>query len=223
MQFRRTAVVLAALAATAPSWATGYAFEVLYLGNGQAEVVPGSTDPRTVTLQAGDTFTWGISAQLGYRWSVLTGGDVFPFMALGVNESANRTSDHVLTVSYQGATTLLQDWTGDIQSLVHMGTNTVTLPTGLVFDRLLLDYTLLSAAGVETVEDPDNPGSLIDVDIGPVGTTPTGLLPIFGMVDVAKVANSSFTVYAPVPEPAVWALWLAGLAATGAAVRRRRA
>jgi hypothetical protein len=91
MLIRRTAVLLATLAATAPSWATGYAFEVLYLGNGQAEVVPGSTDPRTVTLQAGDTFTWGISAQPGYRWSVLAGGEVFPFMALG---DGHATVDH---------------------------------------------------------------------------------------------------------------------------------
>lgn len=221
----RLAAFASLLVASSPGWAAAYAFDVIYEGAGQAALAPGSTDPRLVTLQAGDTFSWTISALPGYRWSVLTGGDVFPMMAFGVAESAFRTSDHVLTLSSFGTTTLSLVSAAEVQSLVHMGTNEVTVPTGLVFDRLHLDYTLLSAYEAIQVADPnrpDDPDAFIEVPGDPIGSTPTTILPIFGMLDNTQVANTSITVYGPVPEPATWAFWLAGLAAAGVAAKRRR-
>ena len=102
-----------------------------------------------------------------------------------------------------------------------MGTNTISLPTGLVFDRWELRYSLISAVEVISEEDPENPGSFIDVRGGPSATSPSSLLPIFGIVDNTLVGNASTTIYGPVPEPSTWALWLAGAAGLGVAARRR--
>lgn len=219
----RLAACASLLVASSPGWAVDYAFDVIYQGSGDAVLAPGSTDPRLVTLQAGDTFVWTISALPGYQWSVLAGGDVFPMMAFGVAESAFRTSNHVLTLSSLGTTTLSRVSNSEEQSLVHMGTNTVTVPTGLVFDRLELSYALLLAEELVLVDNPDDPEKPFEERGGPIGSTPNTLLPIFGMLDSTKVANTSTTIYGPVPEPATWALWLAGLAAAGVAARRRRA
>ncbi len=219
----RLALLAAAGAASVPAWSAAYEFNVLYLGQGEATLVAGSTDPRSVTLVEGDSFAWTVSAQPGRTWTVLAGGTVFPMFALGVNEPADRTGDFVFTLTNQGTTVLTQSETASVQSEVHMGTNTVTLTTGLVFDRLHLAYSLTTVAGISVVPDPDNDGASITVRGGPVGSTPTGLLPIFGMLDATTTGNTSTTVYGPVPEPATWALWLVGVGAAGALARRRSA
>lgn len=60
------------------------------------------------------------------------------------------------------------------------------------------------------------------------GITPTMAMnasgcPAFGACVQTKASTAALTLtYAPVPEPATWALWFAGLAATAAAIRRRR-
>ncbi len=219
----RVCVAAVACALALPAWSADYSFDVLYSGGGNASVVAGSTDPRTVTLQAGDTFVWTINALPDYQWTVLSGGDVFPFMALGISESANRTSDFELELLNNGGVVFSKGEVDSVQGLVHMGTNAITLTTGLVFDQWRLQYTLKSAIGVTEEEDPLNPGTTIQVPGGPVGSTPTTLLPIFGIVDNTAVANSSTTIYAPVPEPESWAMLLVGACALGMRARRRRA
>jgi hypothetical protein len=57
-------------------------FDVLYFGQGVANVAAGSDDPNSTTLVDGDTFQWSITAQNGGYWEVVTGGDFFPLMAL---------------------------------------------------------------------------------------------------------------------------------------------
>ena len=219
------AIVAGLLAA--PAWSVvsvpnSYSFEVLYEGGGNASVVPGSVDQRTVTLQPGDSFTWTISALPDWQWTVASGGTVFPLMAFAVQESADRTGDFELQFLNNGAVVRTVQETASVQSLVHMGTNTITLLAGQTFDQLRLQYHLISAFSVEMVEDPDNPGSQLRIVGDTVGSTPTTLLPIFGMVDNTQVANTSTTIYAPVPEPETWALWLAGIAALAARARRLR-
>ena len=222
LRFVRVCLAAAACALALPAWSADYAFDVLYSGGGVASVVAGSTDPRTVTLQAGDSFVWTINALPDYQWTVLSGGEVFPFMALAVTESANRTSDFELELWNNGSVVFSKTEAGSVQGLVHMGTNAITLTTGLAFDQWRLHYTLTSAIGVTDEEDPLNPGGTIQVPTGPVGSTPTTLLPIFGIVDNTTVANGSTTVYAPVPEPETWGMLLVGACALGLRARRRR-
>jgi PEP-CTERM motif len=219
---RTMAVAAAGLVATA-AWSANYQFDVVYSGGGVATLAPGSQDPLEAVLQPGDTFTWTISALGDNQWTVLNGGNVFPMMAMAVEESAYRTSNFQFDLLNDGQVVLTTTELASVQSLVHMGTNDINLPTGLVFDRWELQYTLISTVEVTSEEDPENPGTFIEVRGGPTTTSPSSLLPIFGIVDNTLVANSSTTVYGPVPEPSTWALWLAGAAGLGMAARRRSA
>ncbi len=206
--------VFAALHAASAAHAADYTFDVLYFGNNNATLAAGSDDPTATTLVDGDAFDWTIAAEDGYRWTVAVGGDFFPLMAFAVDETGRRTGDFSLTLSLQGAPvfTLVDDVFQ--QAKVHVGTDTVTLDSGLSFDHMALSYSLIEATEhPEDAVDPDN--------LQPIGTTPTGLLPIFG----APEMNTFYpgVVYAPIPEPATTALLLAGLATvTGAARRRAR-
>jgi hypothetical protein len=206
MQALRLALLAGLVAGAAPAWSASYNFDVLYTGDGNAELVAGSDDPGTTTLMAGDSFSWTISALPGHGWTVLSGGTVDPLMAFEMWEAAVRTSNHTLTLSNNGAPMLSLVQSGEVQSQFHMGTNAVALSTGLVFDTLQLQYSLLSA---------------LTATGQATGSTPFGILPIFGMPDVAVDGNTSQTIYGPVPEPATWALWLLGLGAVGALARRR--
>lgn len=218
----RIAVAAASCLLASAAWSADYQFDVNYSGNGVAALAPGSQDPLVSILLPGDSFTWTINALNNYQWSVLNGGDVFPMMALGVSESADRTGSFVFQLFNDGLEVFSKVESNSLQSLVHMGTNTITLPTGLVFDSWKLQYSLISAVEVTTVEDPDNPGSFIDVRGGSTTSSLNTLLPIFGMVDNTEVANSSTTIFAPVPEPETYAMLLAGLGIIGAVARRRK-
>lgn len=218
-----SAVAAAASLAASSAWSANFQFDINYSGGGVAAVAPGSSDPREAVLQPGDNFTWTINALDNNQWSVLNGGDVFPMMAFGMTESADRTGSFQFELQNDGLVVFSKTETDSVQGLVHMGTNTITLPTGLVFDRWQLSYQLTSAIEVTSVEDPDNPGAFIEVRGGSTTSSPNTLLPIFGIVDNTLVANSSTTIYGPVPEPSTWALWLAGVAGLGVAARRKTA
>ena len=91
-------------------------------------MAPGSQDPLAAVLQPGDTFTWTIGALGNNQWTVLNGGDVFPMMAMAVEESADRTSDFQFDLLNDGLVVFTKSELASVQSLVHMGTNTISLP-----------------------------------------------------------------------------------------------
>ena len=218
----RIAVAAASCLLASASWSADYQFDVIYSGNGVAALAAGSQDPRTSTLLSGDSFTWTINAVSNYQWSVLSGGDVFPMMAFGMSESADRTGSFFFRLFNDGVEVFSKDESNSLQSLVHMGTNAITLPTGLVFDSWKLHYSLISAIEVTSVEDPANPGSFIEVRGASTTSSPNTLLPIFGIRDNTQTANASTTIFAPVPEPETYAMLLAGLGIIGAVARRRK-
>jgi hypothetical protein len=199
------AALIVALTAARPAAAASYTFDVLYTGGNNATLAPGSDDPLATTLVAGDTFAWDIKAQSGGPWLVFSGGDFFALMAFGVLPAGERIGDFTLTLSNGGSPVFADTETGVLNQLVHMGTNTISLPTGLVFDQMHLDYSLTSATDITTGD--------------PTGSTPFGLLPIFGAPELAFPDNIR---YGAVPEPHSIALLFFGAGAVGVATRKHR-
>ena len=185
-------------------------FDVVYFGQNQAQLVAGSENPDGFSLLAGDRFLWSISADGNGEWRVEQAGPsgFFPLMAFAADESALRTGDFTLTLLNNGAEVFSHSEANSEQTQVHVGTNSIVLDTGLVFDQMVLNYSLISAV-------------TLDAQPVPADTTLRGLLPIFG----APEMNTFYPgiVYAPVPEPTAAWLLLVGLAGLGFAARRRSA
>jgi hypothetical protein len=176
-------------------------------------LVPGSEDPEGASLQPGDFFNWTLQASGGQAWRVDQEGSFFPLMAFAVDETANREGSYTLTLSLAGQSVWSLEETSK-QSLVHMGTNSVYLPAGLSFDRMALSYELLSSVeDPEYAPDPEN--------LQPTSSTIRGLLPIFGAPEM-NIYYPGISFGAPVPEPATWALMLAGLVGVAGLAARRR-
>ncbi len=211
MKYRLPCILFAlSLALVDLSKAVTYNFEVSYSGFGNAVLISGSDDPLMTTLQPGDDFTWQIVASDQGFWEVVTGGDFFPLMALAVQQSGTRTGDFNLFLRNDGLEVFIISETGSMASEVHIGTNTIALPTGLVFDEMYLEYTLTrSVEFFANAADPDNPL--------PVDTTLTSILPIFGAPELNAFGPG--IIYA-VPEPSTFALIFPGLLAL-AGIRRR--
>jgi hypothetical protein len=207
-----TSILIASGCISNVAHAADYSFDVLYSGAGMAMLNTGSDDPVGLTLYDGDTFSWTITAQGTDAWTVVTGGGFFPLMAFGLEESGDRVGDFTLTLSNDGSSVFTIAEFDTVNSEVHLGTNTINLDTGLVFDQMHLQYSLtLATELLDTAVDPDN--------LLPVGSTLSGMLPIFGAPEENSFAPG--IIYAPVPEPETWVMLLVGLGLVGAAVRRR--
>lgn len=190
-------VVLVASTANADN----FVFDIEYLGDDQTSLAPGSDEPDGLSLEVGDTFQWTIASADDRFWLVETGGTFFPLMGINVSPSAVRTGDFSLSLRNDGVEVFAESGVGVTTQEVHLGTNTIVLPTGLLFDEMFLDYEL-------TAVDPIDP-------LDPATTILDGRLPIFGAPE-----NNQFSpgiVF--VPEPA--AALLAALACVGVALRRR--
>jgi hypothetical protein len=196
--------IAGALAISAPAFAANYNFDVLYSGGGNASLAAGSDDPLATNLQVGDTFTYDLKAVSGGYWTVFNGGDLFPFFALALSDSGERTGNYALTLSRNGSTTLSDSKSGVWNAWVHLGTDTVSLPTGLTFDDIQMNYTFLTS----TVAN----------------AKPWSILPWGGVAPEEQFSgNISYdTVSQPVPEPETYAMLMAGLGLLGAVARRRK-
>lgn len=189
---------LLAIAASSSALAASYNFNVGYNGGGSAVLLAGD-NPLSTPVQVGDSFQYDLIAQGGGQWTVLSGAEVFPLFALSVAESAYRSADWTLTLKNNGATVFSSSKTNVSQAFVHMGTNSLALPTGLVFDQWSLNYSLLSSQSVTS--------------------TAVSLLPWGGAPEQYSPDVLSFAV--AVPEPSTYALMLAGVAGVGMLARRR--
>ena len=208
--------------------AASFDFSITYQGAGVTVVDQGSDTPAGTVLFGGDSFTWSLHTDPNHFWQVIDGGGLFPLMAFGVEEPAIRTGTYQLLARNDGAE-VFSFGTTDEQSEVHIGTNTITLGTGLVFDELFLSYTLNSVASLpapipDDMDDMDAIGDDDGINVMPLVAIPStirGSLPIFGAPELAYPRNIQYV--ATIPEPETYAMMLMGLATVGGFARRRSA
>lgn len=188
-------------------------FDVLYFGGGVASLAPGSDNPIGTNILPGSSFLWNILAQGGAYWDVVTGGNFFPLMAFASQPSGLREGNFTLNLYRNGSSVFTLSETGSRQRCVHIGTNTVSLTTGLTFDRMELDYLLTRAEEEASICN--------GVDGVPINSELGGLLPIFGGPELNQFSPGIEYVSNVVPEPATLAMTVFGLGFLGLTARRR--
>ena len=201
--FAKSLVVAAAVGVAVPAQAMLYDFSLTWDGTAYS-VNSGATDPVGTNIAIGDSFTYDLNASANHAWQVVNGGSFFPFLAFSTSDAGDRTASISLELLNNGVSVFSLSDPALVHGFVHMGTNAVTLATGLEFDRAILNYVLSSS---DTGDD-----NHITSIAWPSGT-PFG----FFSPDIQFVETEPETV----PEPAT--LTLAMLAIAGAAATRRRA
>lgn len=195
----------------APALAASYSFTVNYFGNNSAALAPGSDDPRTTSMHAGDSFVYTLQAAGNGEWSIVRSGSIWPLFALPVSEFGIRTSDsdYKIELSNNNSPFGLRIWTTeeewyrpDTYAYQSLGFLSFYMDEGLVFDTLQLSYSIKSAD---------------------TSSTASSLLPWPGVAPefyspriVAFKANT-------VPEPSTYLLVTGGLCVAGLMARRRAA
>ena len=196
--------VAVATASLAPhsAAASSYTFDVLYSGNGSAALAAGSDDPLATTMNAGDSFTYALTATGNGEWHTISAASIFPLFALSVSEDGTRVGDFTLNLEQNGASVFSYSETGASNSYIHLGTNTVSVPDGLTFNAWVLTDTNTS---MDTT------------------TTPNSLLPWPGTAPEAYSPGA--ITYTTAPELSTWGMMLLGFVGLGYAgslgVRRR--
>lgn len=160
--FGSTLVAASLFLATAAQ-ATLFDFDVEYDGS-TFNLDAGSDDPIGALVLAGDSFNYNVQAAGSDFWQVDAGDSFFPFLAFAVAESETRSANFFLNLLLDGVLQYSSGPLSEDNSFVHMGTNSISLTTGLVFDEMVLDYSLLgtTGAGLTTIQTynfgPDHPG-----------------------------------------------------------------
>ena len=193
---------IAALASfSGAAQAATYVFDVNYSGGNNAALASGSDNPLGVTLSAGDSYTYSLSATGAGEWTTLSSGSIFPFFSL-YGPFNSSIADVSLTLSNNGISVLNFAEAGIATCCGHIGTNTVSFAGGLVFDKIELVSSIISTGAS-----------------GPAFS----LLPWPGeALEVYRPGLISYTQgNGAVPEPAAWAMMLAGFGLVGSAMRRR--
>jgi hypothetical protein len=139
-------VVAIVMALSSAQAATFYNFDITY--NGTSTSVDGTSDPVAGTnLLVGDHFTLDIHAATTGYWSVNTSFNTSIFASFALTTNATRTGNVTTTLFLDGSQ-ILQDVDLNLsQSAIHMGSQGLFLPTGTLFDQVIVDYTFVSISG----------------------------------------------------------------------------
>jgi len=193
------ALLAGAAIATQPAAATNYTFDVLYSGDDSAALALGSDDPLATTLNPGDSFTYSLTATGDGEWHTIAAADIFPLFALYVLGPGIRVGDFTLNLEQNGVSVFSYSETGASNSEVHLGTNTVSIPSGLTFNAWVLTDTNTSMTELDGITDTTS--------------TPQSLLPWPG--EAPEIYSPQAITYGTVPEPSTWAMMLLGFVGIG--------
>jgi hypothetical protein len=204
---------------------TNHVFEITFDGTDPA-VDAGSVDPAGINLLPGDSFEVNLHASPGNFWRVESPyTQSFP-MSFIVSPSAIRTADIEALFMLDGVQMESIVNSNQSQQEVHIGAERWTLPVGLEFDTVLLNYALLSVEAVpdESEMDPfEDPEFMVEPLNLAIDTTIVDRPEIFGSISNPErpfFRNSNISFNA-IPEPATFALGMAGVL-TLSIFRRRK-
>ena len=138
-----SAVALLGLSVAAQ--AASYNFDYVYDGT-TLSLVGGSDTPDGTVLNDGDDFRLTMSAAGTDYWDVVVAvvGAFVP-LSFAVTESGDRIADISTSWKLDGSEVASRTDTNQLQQYVHVGAQEWDLAAGLLFDQVVIDYTLLSA------------------------------------------------------------------------------
>lgn len=203
----------------ASAHAASYNFEYEFDGT-TLSLVGGSDTPDGTSLADGDSFTLTLSAAVGDYWEVTAAlVNAFIPLSFSTSESADRWADIDTTWSLNGSAVDSTSETDVIQRFAHVGAQTWSLADGLMFDQVVIDYTLLLA----TVQNSGmgGPSESTTIDQG----SSDFILQSFNTFFDGGPNNGAIDYVhgmAPVPLPAGMALYGSLLAVGGLMASRRR-
>jgi hypothetical protein len=104
-------------------------------------------------IAVGDSFNYNMGAAGNDFWKVDVANNFFPLLAFTTGESGTRGGTFYLDLLLDGISQFSLLPSAISNYSVHIGTNTVSLVAGLMFDEIILNYTLNSSTVDTTIID----------------------------------------------------------------------